>query len=347
MKRQPLEVQTIYAELLEQLAAYEAARAIGHTPGSFVTKTIKGQEYYYFQHMGPGGTKHQTYLGRKDSALDALAQRFAEGRLNVTGEQESIDRLAALLRAGGAMLTDAPSARVLRGLADAGVFHAGGVLVGTHAFIVIGNLLGVRWESSLRTQNVDIAAAPGLDIAVPDASADLPSALESLEMGFLPVLGLDPGSPTTSFKVRGQALRVGLLTPVSQTRSRPVTLQRFAAAAQPMRFLDYLTESPVQAAVIDGAVAAVNVPDPARFALHKLVVAAERPAAMTAKRDKDLAQSAQVLEVLEEDRPGDLALAWEALSARGDAWVKRVKRSVSALERISPDAARSVRKLAG
>jgi len=347
VKRQPLEVQTIYAELLEQLAAYEAARAIGHTPGSFVTKTIKGQEYYYFQHMGPGGTKHQTYLGRRDSALDALAQRFAEGRLNAAGEQESIDRLAALLRAGGAMLTDGPSARVLRGLADAGVFHAGGVLVGTHAFIVLGNLLGVRWESSLRTQDVDIAADPGLDIAVPDAAADLPSALDSLEMGFLPVPGLDPGSPTTSFKVRGQALRVDLLTPVTRTRSRPVTLQRFAAAAQPMRFLDYLIELPVQAAVIDGAVAAVNVPDPARFALHKLVVAAERPAAMTAKRDKDLAQAAQVLEVLGEDRPGDLALAWEALAARGGAWVKRVKRSVSALERVSADAAQLVRKLAG
>lgn len=347
MKRQPLEVQTIYAELLEQLAAYEAARAIGHTPGSFVTKTVKGQEYYYFQHMGPGGAKRQTYLGRRDSALETLAQRFAEGRLSAAGEQESIDRLAALLRAGGAMLTDAPSARVLRGLADAGVFHAGGVLVGTHAFIVLGNLLGVRWESSLRTQDVDIAADPGLDIAVPDASADLPSALGSLEMGFLPVPGLDPGSPTTSFKVRGQALRVDLLTPVIRTRSRPVTLQRFAAAAQPMRFLDYLIELPVQAAVIDGAVAAVNVPDPARFALHKLVVASERPAAMTAKREKDLAQAAQVFEVLEEDRPGDLTLAWEALAARGDAWVKRVKRSVSALERVSPNAARSARKLAG
>lgn len=347
MKRQPLEVQTIYAELLEQIAAYEAARAIGHTPGSFVTKTIKGQEYYYFQHMGPGGIRRQTYLGPRDSALDTLAQRFAEGRLSVAGEQESIDRLAALLRAGGAMLTDVPSARVLRGLADAGVFHAGGVLVGTHAFVVLGNLLGVRWESSLRTQDVDIAADRNLDIAVPDASADLPSARESLEMGFLPVPGLDPQSPTTSFKVRGQALRVDLLAPVSRTCSQPVILPRFAAAAQPMRFLDYLLESPVQAAVIDGGVVAVNVPDPARFALHKLVVAAERPAAMTTKRDKDLAQSAQLFEVLGEDRPGDLTLAWEALVARGGAWVKRVKRSVSALERVSPEAARLARELAG
>jgi len=347
MKPQALEIQTIYAELLEQLAAYEAARAIGHTPGSFVTKTIKGQEYYYFQHMGPGGAKHQTYLGRRDSALDALAERFAEGRLSLASEQESIERLAALLRAGGAMLTDGPSARVLRGLADAGIFHAGAVLVGTHAFIVLGNLLGVRWESSLRTQDVDIAADPGLAIAAPGASVDLPSALDSLQMGFLPVPGLDPKSPTTSFKVRGRALRVDLLTPATRARSQPMIVPRFAAAAQPLRFLDYVIESPVRAAVVDGGAAAVNVPDPARFALHKLIVAGERPAAMAAKREKDLVQAAQLLEVLGEDRPGDLTLAWEALAARGGAWVKRVARSLPALERVSPDAARSVRKLAG
>ena len=172
MRRQPLEVQTIYAELLEQLAAYEAARSIGHTAGSFVTKIVKGQEYYYFQHVGPGGAKRQTYLGRRDGALDGLANRFADGRVNIAADQRSIQRLAALLRAGGAMVTDASSARVLRALADAGVFHAGGVLVGTHAFIVLGNILGVRWASSLRTQDVDIAADPKLDIAVPGISAD-------------------------------------------------------------------------------------------------------------------------------------------------------------------------------
>lgn len=346
MQRQPLEIQTIYAELLEQIAAYEASRTIGHTAGSFVTKIVKGQEYYYFQHMGPGGAKRQTYLGRRDAVLDAMAERFVQGRVNVAAERESIERLAALLRAGGAMVTDAPSARVLRALADAGIFHAGGVLVGTHAFVVLGNLLGVRWDTSLRTQDVDIAADPTLDIAVPGIRADLPSALDSLEMGFLPVPGLDPRSPSTSFKVRGQSLRVELLTPTARATSRPVQLPRFAAAAQPLRFLDYLIDSSVRAAVVDGGVVAVNVPDAARFALHKLMIAGERPAVTESKREKDLAQAAQILEVLYEDRPGDLALAWEALAVRGKSWTRRVERSVAALERISSLAARIVRGLA-
>lgn len=347
MQRQPLEVQTIYAELLEQIAFYEASRTIGHTAGSFVTKMVKGQEYYYFQNVGPGGAKRQTYLGRRDAALDELADRFAEGRVSVAADQRSIERLAALLRAGGAMITDAPSARVLRALADAAVFHAGGVLVGTHAFIVLGNLLGVRWATSLRTQDVDIAVDSKLDIAVPGINADLPSALDSLEMGFLPVPGLDPKSPTTSFKVRGQSLRVDLLTPSARTQSRPVSLSRFGAAAQPLRFLDYLIDSSVRAAVVDGGVVAVNVPDAAHFALHKLIIAGERPAAMQSKREKDLSQAAQMLEVLHEDRPGDLVLAWEALVVRGKSWTSRVAESVSALDRISSVAAQSVRDLTG
>lgn len=342
MQRQPLEVQTIYAELLDQLAVYEASRAIGHTPGSFVTKTVKGQQYYYFQHLGPGDAKRQTYLGRRSPTLDALAQRFAEGRQSAGPDQRSIERLASLLRAGGVMITDTPSARVLRGLADAGVFHAGGVLVGTHAFVALGNLLGVRWASLLTTQDIDIAAGSRLDVAVPGLDADPPSALDSLEMGFLPVPGLDPASPTTSFKVRGRSLRVDLLTPVARARTRPVAIRRLGAAAQPLKFLDYLIESPVPAAVINGGVVAVNVPDPARFALHKLIVAGERPAVMQTKATKDLLQAAQLLEVLAEDRPGDIGLAWEALGARGTSWVRRVKASLPALERISTAAAGSV-----
>ncbi|MDA3937443.1 MAG: GSU2403 family nucleotidyltransferase fold protein [Actinomycetota bacterium] len=347
MQRQPLEVQTIYAELLEQIAAYEASRAIGHTSGSFVTKMVKGQEYYYFQQVGLGETKRQTYLGRKDAALNELADRFAQGRVNIAADQRAIERLAALLRAGGAMVTDAPSARVLRAHADAGMFHAGGVLVGTSAFIVLGNILGVRWDTSLRTQDVDIAADPKLDIAVPGISTDLPSALDSLEMGFLPVPGLDPKSPSTSFKVRGQRLRVDLLTPAGRAQSSPVSLARFAAAAQPLRFLGYVIDSSVRAAVGGGGVVAVNVPDPARFALHKLIVAGERPAAMQSKREKDISQAAQILEVLDADRPGDIALAWEALAAHGTPWTSRVAKSVPALDRISPAAAQSVQELAG
>jgi hypothetical protein len=39
----------------------------------------------------------------------------------------------------------------------------GALLIGTHAFVVLGNLLGVKWlHSALQTQNVDIAGERGV-----------------------------------------------------------------------------------------------------------------------------------------------------------------------------------------
>lgn len=347
MQRQPLEIQTIYAELLERLAALEAERAIGHAQGTFTTKVVKGQDYYYFQHSDPGGTKRQVYIGKKDDALDAVVRRFETARTDVAEERGSIDRLVSLLRVGGAMTTDAPSARVLRALADAGVFRQGAVLVGTHAFIVLGNALGVRWSGALRTQDVDVAAGLHMSVAVPAVSLDVPQTLDALEMGFVPVPSLNRAGASTSFKVRRSSLRVDLLTPAVGRTSGAVALPSLAAAAQPLKFLDFAMQDWITAAVVGEGGVGVNVPGPARFALHKLLVAAERPAAMSTKRDKDLWQAAQVLEVLLEDRVGDIELAWEDLRARGDSWTKRVRRSLSGMERIAPAVAAGLRAKMG
>src|SRR5689334_3035287 len=187
------QVQALYAELVERLAALEAARTIGDLPGTFVTKQVKGQTYYYFQHVAPGGALRQLYIGRRTPALDAVVERFDEERRARSDERSDVQRLCAQLRAGGAAVTDAASARVLSALASAAVFRLGGVLVGTQAFIVLGNMLGVRWvHGATRTEDVDIAGERNLAVAIPDLTADIPQVLASLEMGFLPVPGLSP-----------------------------------------------------------------------------------------------------------------------------------------------------------
>jgi hypothetical protein len=342
--KQPIEIQTLYAELLERLVAYEALRAIGHVPGSFVLKTIKGNDYYYFQQVEPGGRKRQTYIGRRASALDAIAQRHSDGRALAAADVADIDRLCAMLRAGGAMRTDAASARVIRALGDSGVFRLGGVLVGTHAFLVLGNTLGVTWSGGgVRTQDVDIAAENTISVAVNGDGADLPDALVRLDMGFLPVPALDPTGNSTSFKVRGQGLRVDLLAPAVRAGQRDILIRRFNAWAQPLEYLDYAMEGTISAAVIDGGATWVNVPAPARFALHKLLVAEARPATMHAKRDKDLWQAAQMIEVLLAERRGDLVLAWESLVARGSGWERKARDGMRALGQGYPDIAERLR----
>ena len=336
----PAETQSLYAELLERLLAESARRGVGKAPGTFTTKTVKGEAYAYFQYSEPGGKVRQLYLGRAGPALARLVARFKSEKPEFEKERAGLERLCAQARAGGGWSMGVRAARVLKAFADAGVFEAGAVLVGTHAFGVIGNLLGMRLTgASLRTDDLDLAAVSLLAASGSDADAE--GALERLQMGFLPVPGLDSRHASTSFKVRGESLRVDFLTPGKA--GAPVALPRLKTSAQPLPFMDYLIENPEKAAVLDAGGFLVSVPFPARFALHKVLIAPERPVSQESKAGKDLAQAAQLLEALAEARPGDLRLAHDALRARG--WLPRLARGAKRLAAAHPEAASTLRAL--
>lgn len=335
------QTQTLYAELLERLLAETARRGVGKAPGTFTTKKVKGEDYAYFQFSEPGGKVRQLYLGRMSPALGRLAERFKSERPEIEKERAALERLCAQLLAGGAWTMGSRAARVLKAFADAGLFDAGAVLVGTHAFGIIGNLLGARLSgASLRTDDLDLAAVSLL--AASGGSAEAERALERLEMGFLPVPALDPRKPSTSFKVRGESLRVDFLTPGRE--GAPVPLPRLGTSAQPLPFMDYLIENPEKAAAIDAGGFLVNVPSPARFALHKLLIAPERPVSQQSKAGKDLAQAGQLIETLAEARRGDLLLARDALEERG--WTKRLERGLKRLSAVHAQAAKALGGLA-
>lgn len=339
MERQPLENQTLYAELLEQLSAREAFRTIGALEGSFVEKKVKNFYYVYFQHYGPGGAMRQLYVGKKTPDLDELVETYRSERKAFAQEAHHIQRLCAQLRAGHALTTDHSSAKVIHQMAECGAFRLGSILVGTHAYIVLGNVLGVRWEhATIRTADIDIATIQKnseVDVALvmPQIDADIPKALDSLKMGFFPIPQLNPRQPSTSFMVRGKALRVDMLTPQRNQQVAPVYIPRFKVAAQPLRYLDYLMEGKLQAAVIDGGGVLVNVPSPARYAIHKLIVSQERGLDAQVKKEKDLLQAYNLISFLVEERPGDINMAVESATARGRNWKKRVDAGLKELER--------------
>jgi hypothetical protein len=339
MEKLPLETQTLYAQLMETLLATEAQRSIGRLAGCFTTKTVKGLTYCYFQYSDPGGLLRQVYLGRKDAVLDRVVETFMSEREASKPDTEHLQRLCAQLRAGGALVTDLASSRVLKAFAESGVFQMDAVLVGTHAFIVLGNLLGVKWTgASLRTQDVDIGTEASMSIGIPHINADLPDVLERLEMGFLPVPPLNPKHPSTAFKVRGKSLRVDLLTPQRRRKEPgPTVISRFKAAAQPLPYLDYLIEGFERGAIVDGGGILVNIPSPARFGFHKLIVAGERGAVVHTKMEKDLLQAAQVLSVLVDERPGDVLMAWDEIKRRGKGWMNRVSSGLSRTKTLYPD----------
>ncbi len=335
--RLPETVQTLYAEFLEQSIQADAAEAaIGVPPGSFVRKKVKGRTYWYLQRQ-EGGRKRQHYVGAESAALLSWIDKVRDARSLQSVDDAGRARLCHMLGAGGALVESAPVTKVLRLLAESGVFRHGGVLVGTHALRTFGNMLGVRLRrQALRTQDVDIAQEPaiGVALAAGEGIVDVGKKLVESDLGFLQAPTFDPRQPSTSFIIRGRELRVDFLTPLRGPESnKPLYLPVFRVAAQPLRFLDYLIAETHQAAVVGGHGILVNVPDPARFAFHKLWTSQKRPAAEQTKAQKDLAQAVQMLEVLLEDRPQDLAPAWEPVTQSKSPR----RRILAALRRIDPD----------
>jgi hypothetical protein len=318
--RLPETVQTLYAELLDQLRIADAEATVAGMTGPFVSKTIRGRTYWYLQRNGGTG-KRQIYLGVESPQLLARIEQGAGRRESLEADAQRRREMVAMLTAGGMLGETAAVATVLRVLAEASVFRAGGVLVGTEAFRCLANLLGVRFESgSLGTADVDVAHDIMIPLGLREDESTIPllERLRVADPGFFAVPGLDAGEPSTSFKVRGRDLRVDFLTTMNsrQRSTRPVYLRHLGVAAQPLEGLDYLIDGAIDAVVIAGNGLRVNVPSPARFALHKLWVAQERPASETAKARKDVRQAEQLLAVLLDDRPGDIDLAWTALPKR-------------------------------
>jgi hypothetical protein len=318
--RLPESVQSLYAELLDQLRIADAEAAVDGLRGSFVSKEIRGRTYWYVQ-KSEGARKRQIYLGAESPELLDRMRAAAERRSGAAADETRRRELVAMLAAGGMFRESASFTTVIRVLADASVFRAGGVLVGTQAFRCLGNMLGVSFEEkNLRTADIDVAQDTTLLIGLDESrhGGDLLARLRATDPAFFAVPGLDPREPSTSFKVRGRDLRVDFLIPDRShgRKTQPVFLPHLGIAAQPLGGLDYLIDEAGDAVLVGGSGTRVNVPFPGRFAFHKLWVAGARPASEATKSKKDIRQAAQILDVLIDDRPQDVTTAYEALSRR-------------------------------
>ena len=290
---------------------------------SFKSKTIKAKKYWYL-YISLGSSRREHYLGQETAEL--LDQIDDEKALWASNEDDRELRktLVSMLVAGGMTTPARDAGKLLALLERSGVFLAGAVLVGTIAFKAYANMLGVKWASEFATQDIDIAADSRYLLALPRTKkpVNLGQIILDSGMGFFEVPALNRKQPSTSFKIRGRDFLVDVLTPMRGRESRrPVRLAEFETFAQPLRYLDYLLEDIQPAVLLHAHGIMINVPTPGRFAIHKCVVSQKRAAAFATKSRKDLIQAEQVFQVLLENRPGDLSLAFDAAQATGDAFV--------------------------
>ena len=330
-----LSAQTSYAQLFDVAQGIELARSVASLRGSFASKKVKGNIYWYFQHTDVSGRLQQIYVGPDNPRVRALAKEHGGKRA-----EQGIQPLVNAAIAYGCEPILLPHFRVIRRLADYGFFNAGGVLVGTHAFLAYGNMLGLRWGDTSRTQDVDFAhAGKQMAIALPgNLHIDAHAAIESLQMGFLPALSVAGRVGASYASPRDPDFQLDFLTPLHRGAEEPYAHPQLKVMLQPLKFMEYLLQDVQQAALFCAeGVVIVNVPHPARYALHKLLVFAERGATRRLKANKDLRQSAALLSSYRASSDWEVGEAWKDLIARGPGWRERAKRGRDALAGIAPD----------
>jgi hypothetical protein len=307
------------------------------TAGSVVERR-NADDVRYYAHQFYDGARRQRerYLagpvGQEDADAKARALRARIERLKA-----QVPLLRMLGREGFALVPP-PAYAAIAALSNRGVFAAGGVLIGSHAYGVISNRMGVR-AAPYVTDDVDLArAAPlaferALDVGLREILGE--SGLE-----FFEVPSLDRKAPATKLKARGKgAVEVDLLAPSRDETYPTVAVRELRAHATGLPYLGYLlAESQPGTVMMREGCCAVHVPVPERFAVHKLVVSRLR-AGRSSKAQKDLGQATLLLAALGEMHGGAIADAVAALPKRASRHFTKAREGVrSVLEARAPRA---------
>lgn len=310
-------VRTMFADLAQKVE--DAPR-----PGSIYTRRRDGIEYLYAK-VRVGAVRVDRFLGRVDN--EEAQRRAAEYRLGAALAADR-RRTVALLKGAGLSGPDQLLGSTLDAISEAGLFGRGAVIVGTAAYLVSEALVGSLLPTpTLMTEDLDLASADLSLSAVPSQS--MLSILQKADPSFEGTMQLDPRRPPSRFRNANRYI-VDVVTPTRRrTDENPMPMTNLAAGAAPLAYLGWLIDNPIGTVALWGSGVPVTVPQPARFAVHKLILAQKRLQATRYKRTKDLAQARALIEALQYNDPYALEDAVEDARARGKrGWAEPIARSL-------------------
>lgn len=312
-------LQTLYADLVQQVLDRQAKA------GSVYTQKNGGAAFLYARRT-VGAIRIDDYLGPA-SDLSVIARAALIRQEQALARQRR--KTVSALKRSGVPAPNLPLGRVLDVMSDAGLFDSG-VLVGTAAYQCYSPLIGVALPSAtLMTQDADFATAE-LAIAANDGQATMLDILQRADASFRAVPGLKLKAPPASFR-SADGFRVDMLTPIyRRSDANPMPLPKLAAGATPLQYLSWLIADAVPAVVLSGPGILIKVPSPARFAVHKLIIAQRRRPDERLKRQKDLLQAKALISALRETDPEPLKSALRSARARGKVgWSDPISQSLT------------------
>lgn len=338
-RRHDASSQTRFQEL--KALAGTQARVLAGTPGTLKQRVKSGHHYWVREYVRVDGRKVDEHLG-SEAALGRA--RLAELRAEVE-RARALAAGSAQLRLLGYQRMERKPAAVLEAFRNRGLFAAGLVLAGSHAYGALLNELGVA-APGYRTQDLDFARAQPLAVALP-GGAGLRQLLEESGLPFVPVPGLPAHRPSASFKLPGaESLAVDLLVPGPRLGAI-VPVPELHAHAQAVPLLEFLVAAPIDGVILSpNQVIPVKLPAPERFVLHKLYASQSRTD--RSKAPKDLDQAAALAAALEEDMPGRLLETFRRMPAAGKPAARRGARAAAQrLKGVHPEAEATLRRIAG
>jgi hypothetical protein len=322
MKLIPLNIQTLYADLVQQVqaASPDEATVIDYESG--------GHRYLRLQRW-VGAKRVSEQLGRADNPEAQQRAATARSELHYREQRRKTVSILRDLMQGPAT----PLGKVLEAVSFAGLFRRGAVLVGTAAYQCYPPMVGCILPSgSQMTQDADLATAD-LTLRTDDEASTLLDVLQLADPSFTSVMGLDSRSLPSKFRTSNGFL-VDVLTPMRRrSDANPMPLKNLRAGAVPLQHIDWLIEDTTQTIALHGHGVPVVVPRPARYAVHKLIISQKRQGADNPKRLKDLIQAEALMAALQFADPYSLEDALKDARKQGKkGWAEPIDKSLKEVE---------------
>lgn len=183
----------LYADV--ERAAEAQEKVFVGAPGTIVQHRRCEADYYSRQFLDGDGKQRQTYLAGPVGSQEAEA--MVEQMTNRIAEVKALIKTIRGLGTLSFSMADATTYAPVGSMFNYGVFNAGGMLIGSHAYGVILNRLGIR-AASYHTDDIDIARQEQ------QALIDIPAGgileiLQQTGIRFVEVQQLQGAAPATSF----------------------------------------------------------------------------------------------------------------------------------------------------
>lgn len=309
---------TLYADLMQNVGTLESKA------GSIATKTVNGGKYVYST-MKDGSTRVETFLGRADDPhVIEQVDQIKRAAVQAKGLRSTVTLLKGVRIAAPTLV----QGRILEVIANAGLFKNGMTLVGTVAYqtyaCVVGYHLGA---AAYATNDIDLSVA---EFVAAEGQEDIGSILKRADPSFQPHWQATDKLPRI---FKSKDFQVDVITRYGRGRKSPILIESLGCSAAALSFQEYPAEDTVEIVALYGAGILVRVPTPLRYAVHKLIVAQQRGSTDTAKKQKDLQQARELIDVFLETDENALQDHLDDARGRGKAWKFAITASLKEIGR--------------